>query len=189
MARTKEEKRDRAVRELERLRVKRARRVEAEQAVASATPGRQFAQALQHLQEAAWSSEDTNVELKAAELLAEANEKSMSVPEARAWAADFVSQHPDAAEWAWRFVGRVEVHQQSPRGPRSDKLQRPAAPEYDTLVIGAISMLRPDVRRLAGKAHWDELYDLVNALCATRMLPKLDRQQLRSVARRVRPGR
>jgi hypothetical protein len=141
--------------------------------------------AMRTLQRAAAGSD---AELNALEMLAEVNEKTMSVAGARAWAAEFVLSHPDATEWAWEFVGSVKVHQRSRRGPKPTADMGQVDLVYDPIVKAAAKTLGFQSQKLS-KEEVDDLLDMVNGVAQSRLHAPLNRSQLKLVVRRVLPGR
>jgi hypothetical protein len=188
MSRTVTEKRSRATRQLEGLREKRERHGTAVQSVEAANSRRQLEAAVDDSQRTAWTEADSAAELGALETLAEVNEKSMSVEDARAWAAEFVLSHPDASEWAWRFVGRVEVHQQSRRGPKPTADMEQVDLIYDPIVKAAARTLGLKSRALS-QEEVNYLLERTNGLAQDKLLERLSRSQLRMVMLRVLPVR
>lgn len=190
MARTKAQKLDRPARHLEHLRGKRERHQAAAQAAEAAATRRQLERALDDAERHAWTDADTAAEYKALTLLAEANEKTMTVEQARAWAMAFIESHPQEAEWAWRFVGRVEVHQRSRRGPPPASEMQPVDSLYDPIVKTAARMERLCAQALS-REEITKLLERTNGLCSNKLppVPELTRSQLRIVIRRVLPVR
>lgn len=130
------------------------------------------------------TAEDLQVQIDVAGQLAVLNAKTMTVEEAQEWAREHVQQSPHHAEWAWRFVGRVEQQRESRRGPKSDADQEPPSDVYDPIVLKARQLCRHQGFDL----NSEELGTLllkVNRLSGTRMLPPINKQELRQILRRI----
>lgn len=188
MARTKEQKLARATATLKQLAAKRARYEDAERRAATAASPRDLARALADAAKAAWTSKDSEDHIAAALLLADGIEKSISLEDARAWRADFVAAHPEAVAWASEFVGRAQVHNTSRRGPKPNREQAELPGQYYQLVHGMLKQRGITSGRL-GKQQIEALHHAVNGACDAHMLPRLSRQELAFVVRRVRAVR
>lgn len=125
--------------------------------------------------------------IDAAGELAELNAKTMTVAQSQQWADEFTRQHPskDAIMWAGEFVGRVKAHHENPRGPKPEAAQQAPADVYDPIVLSA--------RRRLGHQGFDlspeelgTLSLLVNQICGPRMLPPINKRELRQILRRLK---
>lgn len=134
----------------------------------------------------ALSPQEVEKQYAALDQLADVNLKTMTVEAAYEWAEEFVRAHPNphAISWAWRMVGHVEAYSNAPRGPKPQAELPEVDAIYFQIVRSALRLQKLPPLSLT-KDQLDELEARVNSLCANQLLPKLERQSLRSVLREI----
>ena len=129
---------------------------------------------------------DSTALIDALGMLAEANIKTMSIEQAHQWAQEFTAEHPgtEAARWAWRMVGQVEAHQESPRGPRAGSASVEVSENCLRIVRAAARYERFGSKDLS-KEEIDRLERRVASICDSQLMPHFDRQQIKQALKKI----